>query len=149
MSTLRLLQYSCLLGLLLNQGISAYTPLPRWGQAAAVINDALFIHGGKTDEFNSYSYDSAPTNNDLLYLPLSSPFDPFAPPWQLISSSSNPSSSQGPVVAWHTLSAFDASHLLLFGGEPGPNSPVVLPDRPDSAVPAMVNETNIPGSILP
>jgi hypothetical protein len=102
----------------------------RWGQAVAVINDVLFVHGGRTDESNLYSYDSAPTNNDVLYLPLSSPFDPASPPWLLISDSS--SSPPGPAVAWHTLSASNATHLFVFGGDPGPNSPVVLPSMPDS-----------------
>jgi hypothetical protein len=94
-----------------------------------VINDALFVHGGKTDQNNSYSYSSAPTNADLLFLSLSSSFDVSSPPWQLV----NSSSSQGPAVAWHTLSAFNTSGILLFGGQPGPNSPTVLVDRSDSA----------------
>jgi len=105
----------------------------RWGQATAVINDALFIHGGKTDQFNSYSYTSAPSNNDLLFLSLSASFDPSSPPWQLVSSSTNLSTSQGPALAWHTLSAFNTTGILLFGGLPDANSPTVLPDGADSA----------------
>lgn len=105
----------------------------RWGQAHAVVGDHLYVCGGKTDPTNSYSYTSAPSNNDLLYLSLSSQFDTSSPPWQLISSSTNTSTSQGPIIAWHTITPFTTTELLLFGGEPGPNSPVVLPDRPDSA----------------
>lgn len=105
----------------------------RWGQATVIINNALFIHGGKTDPFNSFGYQSAPNSNDLLYLPLSSPFNGSSPPWQLLNSPSNSSSSQGPTLSWHTLSAFNTSHILLFGGQPGPNSPTVLVDAADSA----------------
>lgn len=97
------------------------------------MNNALFVHGGKTDPSNSYSYTAAPVTNDLLYLPLSSPFDPSSPPWQLVGSSSNATTSQGPALAWHTLSAFNESTLLLFGGDPGPNSPTVLTGQADSA----------------
>lgn len=98
-----------------------------------VVNGALFIYGGKTDEFNSYSYTSAPNINDVLYLSLTSSFSAQSPPWELVSGSSNSSSSQGPALAWHTLSAFNNSEVLLFGGLPGPNSPTVIVDRADSA----------------
>ena len=36
-------------------------------------------------------------------------------------------------MAFHSLSAYDASHMLMFGGQPDPNSDIVLPDRADSA----------------
>jgi hypothetical protein len=91
------------------------------------------MHGGKTDQFNQFSYTSAPTSNDLLYLPLSISFSISSPPWELISSSSNLSTPQGPALAWHTLSAFNTSTLLLFGGDGGPNSPIVISTLPDSA----------------
>jgi Galactose oxidase, central domain len=142
-------RYLCILCFtyLLSDPVAAYDPLPRWlstssfpcistnqpsrwGQATVLINDALYVHGGKTDQYNSYSYSSAPTNADILFLPLSSSFDVSSPPWQLLTSSST---SQGPAVAWHTLSAFNTSGILLFGGLPGPNSPTVLVDVADSA----------------
>ncbi|KAF9451905.1 hypothetical protein P691DRAFT_785787 [Macrolepiota fuliginosa MF-IS2] len=112
----------------------AYSPEPRWGQAAVVVNDALFVHGGKTDRFNSYSYTSAPNTNDLLYLSLSKPFDTASPPWELVGSSTNSSTPQGPAISWHTLSAFNGSGALLFGGQPGPNSLTVIVDGADSAI---------------
>ncbi|KAF5359254.1 hypothetical protein D9756_003093 [Leucocoprinus leucothites] len=112
---------------------AALTPEARWAQATVVINDALFVYGGKTDPFNSYSYTSAPNNDDLLYLPLSQAFEATNPPWQLLSSSSRSSASQGPVLAWHTLSAFNTSGALLFGGEPGPNSEPPTVNGADSA----------------
>jgi hypothetical protein len=94
----------------------------------------LFVYGGKTDPYNTYGYDSAPWNNDLLFLPLSTPFDPSNPPWQYLSGSQNPSVPfQGPTLAWHTLSAFNTSFCLVFGGNTGPLSAIVLLDNNDSA----------------
>jgi len=91
------------------------------------------VYGGKTDPYNSYGYSSAPWNNDLLFLSLAAPFNPSAPPWQYISGSQNASiSSQGPALAWHTLSAFNASFCLVFGGNTGPLSSIVLLDNSDS-----------------
>lgn len=90
----------------------------------------MFVYGGKTDLFNSYSYTSAPTTSDLLRLPLSQPFDTATPPWELVNSSST---SQIPNVSWHTLSAFNYSSVLLFGGQPGTTSPIVTFDEADSA----------------
>ena len=95
----------------------------RWGQAVALLNSSLFIHGGKTDQFNSYSYTSAPNTNDLLYLPLTSSFSAASPPWILVSNSTNSSS---PFLAWHTLSPSNLPNVLLFGGIPDPNSPTVV-----------------------
>jgi hypothetical protein len=92
----------------------------------AVIQNGLFIYGGRTDPYNMYSYTSAPTIDDLIYLPLSSAFDTASPPWQSLS-------SNGPAVAWHTLTPFNSTSLFLFGGDPGSNSPTVLPDGSDSS----------------
>ncbi|KAI5119119.1 hypothetical protein M0805_007865 [Coniferiporia weirii] len=114
-------------------GIADFTSEPRWGQATAVVNNLLFVNGGKTDEFNEFSYTSAPTTNDLFLLDLSQGFDPSSPPWVYISGSENASSPQGPQLAWHTLSAYSSTGLLLFGGDGGPNSPIVLPGQSNSA----------------
>ncbi|KDR78836.1 hypothetical protein GALMADRAFT_244433 [Galerina marginata CBS 339.88] len=113
--------------------VAAFEATPRWGQATVVVNDALYVYGGKTDEFNSFLYNSAPNNNDLLYLSLSSAFNASSPPWALVSSSAN-STTQGPPLAWSILAAFNTSDVLLFGGQPGPNSPTVIVDAADSAV---------------
>ncbi|KIY64993.1 hypothetical protein CYLTODRAFT_445636 [Cylindrobasidium torrendii FP15055 ss-10] len=113
--------------------VAAYSASPRWGQASAVIGDSLYVYGGKTDDFNAYSYTSAPTNNDLLYLNLSSSFEATSPPWQLIGGSSTSGATKGPSVAWHTLSAFNTTEALLFGGSPGPTDDPVLVTRADSA----------------
>ena len=101
----------------------------RWGQAAALLDKkSLLIHGGKADQFNSYSYTSAPNTNDLLYLPLTSPFPASSPPWTLVSNSSSP------FLAWHTLSPANLPNVLLFGGIPDPNSATVIVSLADSAV---------------
>ncbi|TFK33222.1 hypothetical protein BDQ12DRAFT_637787 [Crucibulum laeve] len=117
----------------LNNHVYAFDALPRWGQASVVINDYVFVQGGKTDQFNQYSYTAAPNTNDLLLLSLSQPFDANFPPWELVSTSANSTTSQGPAVAWHTLSAYNTSQILLFGGDPGPNSPTVGMGAADSA----------------
>jgi hypothetical protein len=91
------------------------------------------IEGGRTDPSDIYTYTSAPPINDVLYLSLASPFDTSSTPWQLISNSTNVTTPQGPIVAWHTLSAINTTEILLFGGELGPDSAIVLPDQADSA----------------
>ncbi|KAI0822521.1 hypothetical protein BC628DRAFT_1326966 [Trametes gibbosa] len=110
-----------------------YTASPRWGQATALVDDALFVQGGRTDQFNAYGYSSAPVNNDILLLPLNATFNLSSPPWQYIAGCSNCTSSQGPAVAWHTLSAFNTTNVLLFGGDAGPNGPIANPEEADSA----------------
>ncbi|KAF8656223.1 hypothetical protein AX16_002659 [Volvariella volvacea WC 439] len=135
--------------LLLATPIRSYTPLPRWGQAAALINDALFIYGGKVDEFNSYSYTAAPNQNDILFLPLSDPFDLSAPPWELVS---NATVSQGRELAWHTLTPFNASQSLSFGGQPGPDAPMgpvppVVLDTSDHFLPTWNTDASAWGGV--
>ncbi|KAI0649392.1 hypothetical protein C8Q79DRAFT_999177 [Trametes meyenii] len=117
-----------------------YTAVPRWGQAAALVDDMLFIQGGRTDQYNSYGYSSAPVNNDILLLPLNTNFNISSPPWQYLAGCDNCSSTQGPAVAWHTLSAFNTTDLLLFGGDAGPNGPIADPEKADSA--ALLNVAN-------
>lgn len=68
----------------------------------------------------------------MLFLSLSSSFDPSSPPWDYVGGASNSCTTQGPAVAFHTLSAFLTTELILFGGDPGPNSQV-LPESTDSA----------------
>jgi hypothetical protein len=99
----------------------------RWAQAVAQLESTLYVHGGLSDPFNSYSYSSAPEISDLLVLDLSTSFNSSSPPWQLFSSNSSP------FLAWHTLSAFNPTELLLFGGQPGPNSLTVLTGLNDSS----------------
>lgn len=72
---------------------------PRCGQAIAVIDDALFVHGGNTGAFNSYGYDPAPWTNDPLPLSLSTPFDPSAHPRQYASGFQSVSAPQGAAFA--------------------------------------------------
>ncbi|KAI0671473.1 hypothetical protein C8Q78DRAFT_991114 [Trametes maxima] len=107
--------------------------MSKWGQASALVDDVLFVQGGRTDQYNSYGYSSAPVNNDVLLLPLNANFDTSSPPWQYIAGCDNCSSNQGPAVAWHTLSALNTTNLLLFGGDAGPNGPIADPEKADSA----------------
>ena len=111
----------------------------RWGQAVALVQSTLFVHGGRTDEYNAYSYTQAHVNDDLFSLSLLSSFDVANPPWQISSVA-----PQDPAVAWHTLTPFNTTSLLLFGGDTGPNSPVVLPSVPDSAALLNISSANSP-----
>ena len=47
-------------------------------------------------------------------------------------------------MAFHSLSAYNPSHMLLFGGQPDPNSATVLLDNPDSAWVLNVQDTDSP-----
>ncbi|KAF9223690.1 hypothetical protein BS17DRAFT_112719 [Gyrodon lividus] len=122
--------------------IAQYTPTPRWGQAAAQSGSRLYVHGGLSDPFNSYSYTSAPEISDLLLLDLSTSFNASSPPWQLLSAHSSPA------LAWHTLSAFNTTQLLLFGGQPGPDSQTVLTTLNDSAALLSTSSPTSPSFII-
>lgn len=121
--------YFCLIPLAFAQ----YVPAPRWAQVTAYLGNVLLVHGGLSDPYNSYSYTSAPAVSDLLSLDLSTSFSTSAPPWNLLTPNSSPT------LAWHTLSAFVTTKLLLFGGQPGPNSQIVLTTLNDSAALLSVN----------
>jgi hypothetical protein len=97
----------------------------------ALLENVLYVHGGLTDQYDQYSYTSAPPTSELLFLDLSVSFSATSPPWQLLSNTTTTSSS--PALGWHSLSAFNTSSLLLFGGQPGPNSQTVLTTLNDSA----------------
>ncbi|KAJ7762006.1 hypothetical protein DFH07DRAFT_416564 [Mycena maculata] len=127
---------------LLISAVHSYSPAPRWGQATSLVYSALFIQGGKQDPDGSQTYFSAPPEDDLLLLPLSASFSVDSPPWELISTSTNSSTSPGPPVAWHTLSAFNSSDLLLFGGQPSQEMPIVTGN--DSAWLLDVYDRSIP-----
>lgn len=99
----------------------------RWAQAVALLESTLYVHGGLSDPFNSYSYSSAPETSDLLVLDLSTSFNSSSPPWQLFSTNSSPA------LAWHTLSAFNPNELFIFGGQPNLNSLIVLTTLNDSS----------------
>ncbi|KAG9048081.1 hypothetical protein FS837_000787 [Tulasnella sp. UAMH 9824] len=98
-----------------------FAPSSRWGQASTVTGTTLLVQGGKVDPDNSYSYTAAPNTNDLFALDLSQPFDCANPPWSYLSGSQDPASSQGPAIAFHTLSAYSTKRALSFGGQGGPD----------------------------
>ncbi|KAH9949998.1 hypothetical protein B0H21DRAFT_819692 [Amylocystis lapponica] len=93
-----------------------------WGQAVALVEDVMLVEGGRTDQYNTYSYTSAPVNNDMLSLPLTSSFNISSPPWDSLSGCSNCS----------------LSSLLVFGGDQ--NTTTSVPESADSA--ALVDITN-------
>lgn len=111
-----------------------------------LIDDNLYIHGGMTDEFNAYSYTSAPTSSDIILLPLSNTFSVSTPPYELISSSDNETIavSQGPSLAWHAIGALDISTSLLFGGLPDANSLPPVVTLTDSSWLLKISNTFIP-----
>lgn len=110
-----------------------FNDLLRWGQAVVIVDDSLYVHGGMSDPYNQYSYTAAPTTNNVLFLSLKDEFAVNSPPWELVSGSDNSSTSQGPSIAWHTLSATNTSYVLSFGGLGDANSPPSIQTQPDSA----------------
>ncbi|KAG8682977.1 hypothetical protein FRC08_014601 [Ceratobasidium sp. 394] len=110
---------------------AAYAPDVRWGQSSVLVGSTLYVYGGKSDPSNMYSYHSAPNTNDLISLDLSSTFSLSDVPWTYISGSGAASSNQGPTVAFHSLTPFNSTTMLLFGGNGEPN--MVLPVSSDSA----------------
>jgi hypothetical protein len=111
----------------------------RWGQAAALVGDMMWVQGGMTG--NSNGYTSGPTTSELLLLPLNASFLVSSPPWQSI----NPSSGSEPSVAWHSLNPVNTSDLLLFGGIPGYNTNnTPLPTQADSAWIVNISDSSSP-----
>ncbi|KZS92437.1 hypothetical protein SISNIDRAFT_486471 [Sistotremastrum niveocremeum HHB9708] len=111
-------------------GQSNYTPVPRWGSASALLSNTLLVHGGRTNPSNEYTYNGQVTN-DLLSLDISLAFNVSSPNWRYLSGSLNLTTSQGPAVAFHTLTPYSSTGLLSFGGDGGP--PQALSTRADSA----------------
>jgi len=85
----------------------------------------LYIHGGKIDQNNAYSYNSAPNTDELLALNFGKSFDLGSTPWSILNATG------GPSVAFHTITAYSTSQALVFGGDAGTSVP--LPTRNDSA----------------
>jgi hypothetical protein len=84
----------------------------RWGIAFTTMSNKLYVHGGKTDPSNQYSYTSAPNTNDLLALDLSSSFSLDRTPWVLLSGADVPDDLQGPALAFHTITAYSDDAAL-------------------------------------
>ena len=85
----------------------------------------MYIHGGKIDQNNAYSYNSAPNTDELLALNFEKSFALGSTPWTTLNATG------GPLVAFHTITAYSTSQALLFGGDAGTSVPV--PARNDSA----------------
>ncbi|EJU05078.1 hypothetical protein DACRYDRAFT_14152 [Dacryopinax primogenitus] len=112
-------RFFCILQALFALPTLGYTPLPRWAHASLLTPSALYIQGGllsPNTTINAYNDSTAPLTSSLLTLPLDRAFDLTDPPWfepEL--------EEQGPVVAWHTLTAMKAGstqegQAVLFGG---------------------------------
>ena len=91
----------------------------------------MYIHGGKIDQNNAYSYNSAPNTNELLALNFGRSFDLSSTPWITLNATG------GPLVAFHTITAYSTSQALVFGGDAGTSVP--LPTRNDSAWQLTIN----------
>lgn len=102
----------------------------RWGSASALLSNTLLVHGGKTNPSDDFTYNGQVTN-DLLSLDISLAFNVSSPNWRYLSGSRNLSTSQGPAVAFHTLTPYSTTGLLSFGGDGGP--PLALATQADSA----------------
>jgi hypothetical protein len=102
----------------------------RWGQANTVISNTLYVHGGKIDPTNTFGYSTAPNSNDLISLDLSASFPLSTPPWQFLSGSENTTTSQGPALSFHTITAYNSTSILTFGGQ---DTQLSINTNPDSA----------------
>ncbi|CAG8558691.1 3519_t:CDS:2 [Funneliformis caledonium] len=107
------------LGIVSIQSVKAMLPEPRWGHSAVLLNNKLYIHGGKAGSKNDLEY-----TNQLLILDVSKSFAISDPAWA--------THSVGPKVAYHTISIGGSQNelLVLYGGEylNTPNEPV--PENP-------------------
>ncbi|GMK53943.1 hypothetical protein CspeluHIS016_0105290 [Cutaneotrichosporon spelunceum] len=100
----------------------AYTMVPRWGAAVAVLSHppTVVIQGGKTDPLGQQSYTSAPNSGDTILLPLTASFPASNPPYSQL--------PNGPAYAWHCIAPLfkqgEEWTLLSFGGDGGWLSPI-------------------------
>lgn len=94
----------------------------------------MYIHGGKIDQTNAYSYNSAPNTDELLALNFGQTFDLRSTPWRRLNATG------GPLVAFHTITASSTSQALVFGGNAGTSVP--LPTRNDSAWQLTINDAS-------
>ncbi|CAI2179357.1 17291_t:CDS:2 [Funneliformis geosporum] len=95
---------------------------PRWGHSAVLLNDKLYIYGGKVGTSSKDDpMDTSQNSNQLLILDVSVPFSIKDPAWKL--------RLVGPRVAYHTISLGGLQNelLVLYGGE---YSDVPIPANP-------------------
>ncbi|EXX70283.1 uncharacterized protein OCT59_024695 [Rhizophagus irregularis] len=86
----------------------------RWGHASALINNGLYVYGGRTAD--SPNNDTSNVN-ELLYLDVSKSFNPAEPPWE-IRNSLLVTGGQPPFLSFHSCSVGGNQNelLILFGG---------------------------------
>lgn len=93
--------------------------LSRWGQAAALMDGNMVVHGGKTNGDSpgggGFTFNSGPNTAELLLLDLSQNFSTSSPPWTNVNVSA--SSLDSPAVSFHSLSPLGlGSQMVVFGG---------------------------------
>ncbi|RIA89992.1 hypothetical protein C1645_823958 [Glomus cerebriforme] len=122
-----LLSFQCVI-----TSVDADASQERWGHASVLINNRLYVYGGKTDPKqptpDTITVDV--TNlNELLYLDVSQQFDPATPQWVVVPNSPLPSGDPLPRLAFHSciVGGNQNELLILVGGEsseqiPGDNS---------------------------
>ncbi|CAG8649894.1 8036_t:CDS:2 [Funneliformis mosseae] len=95
-------------------------PEARWGHGAVLLDNILYIFGGKLGEINNNFNDTRQNTNQLLILDMTEPFTVSDPNWTI--------RSVGPRVAEHTLSVGGPQNelLVLCGG----NYPDPVPENP-------------------
>ncbi|CAB5112211.1 galactose oxidase [Rhizophagus irregularis] len=97
---------------LLVQSVNAALPDPRWGHAAVLLRNNLYIYGGKVGLTREADLnDTSQNSNQLLMLNVSDSFSVSDPGWM--------TRFVGPNVAYHTLSIGGSQNelLVLYGGE--------------------------------
>ncbi|RKP08787.1 hypothetical protein THASP1DRAFT_29433, partial [Thamnocephalis sphaerospora] len=89
----------------------AITPTARWGHSAALLNNNLYIVGGRSG--NNGSTSPLASEHFVLSMDVSQPFDTKFPPWMLVDTPGNkPDPMMDGVVEVDTKNG----RLILFGG---------------------------------
>ncbi|CAI2177173.1 7104_t:CDS:2 [Funneliformis geosporum] len=99
---------------------AADSPEARWGHAAVLLDNILYISGGKLGEDKNNFNDTKQNSNQLITLDMTKSFSVSDPTWTIL--------SVGPSVAEHTLSIGGPQNelLVLCGG----NYPDPVPENP-------------------
>ncbi|CAG8560310.1 4242_t:CDS:2 [Funneliformis caledonium] len=89
---------------------SSHAITPRSGHDSVLLNNKLYVFGGKVGETSS-AIDLAENSNELLILDTKIPFSASSPAWTI--------NTVGPRVAYHTLSIGGPHNelLVLYGGD--------------------------------
>ncbi|KAI8581366.1 hypothetical protein K450DRAFT_232712 [Umbelopsis ramanniana AG] len=91
---------------------TSLAPSPRWGQAAAIVNNRFCFHGGKTGAIG-VNETTAKNTNDLLLLNSIHSISTQSAPWAL-------GSLDGPTTSYQSAvpGGQDNVYLIVYGGQP-------------------------------